>query len=148
MNSSLDQFKKVVFKIAALTQIKRMTIGSSDGPQLDIEQVVGKGINQNLLAMRIAYVGGILPSDQVPAFRRLIIRSTRCQVLVKTFELNLEPSDQLVGDTYDQKKSVFVLAYQEGTSLDDKIKRITGGYATEVFEVQLETLNSELSKAF
>ena len=111
-------------------------------------EAAGAGIHQNLLATRIVYVGGVIKTDQVPQFRRLVIRATRCQVFVHSFEMNLEPSDKLVSDPYDRNKSIFVLAYQEGSMLDEKIRRICGGYAEEVFEAQLETLNTEIQQAF
>jgi hypothetical protein len=44
-------------------------------------------LQDNLMAMRIMYIGGVIASDQMPQFRRLIIRATRCQVYVHSFEL-------------------------------------------------------------
>lgn len=83
----------------------------------------------------------------MPQFRRLIIRATRCQVYVHSFELNLDASDQLIGDNYDSKKSVFVLAFQEGSVLEDKIRRIVASFPGNNFDVKLETLEDDLLKA-
>ena len=97
--------------------------------------------------MRILYIGGVIPTDQMPQFRRMVIRATRCQVYVHSFELKLEPADQLIGDTYDDKKSVYVLAFQEGSVLEDKIRRIVGSFTGSNFDVKMENLEDDLMKA-
>lgn len=83
----------------------------------------------------------------MPQFRRMVIRATRCQVYVHSFELNLEPADQLIGDSYDDKKSVYVLAFQEGSVLEDKIRRIVGSFAGTNFDVKIETMEDDLMRA-
>lgn len=84
----------------------------------------------------------------MPQFRRMVIRATRCQVYVHSFELNLEPADQLIGDSYDDKKSVYVLAFQEGSVLEDKIRRIVGSFAGTNFDVKIETMEDDLMRAY
>lgn len=114
LNATIQQFKDMVFKIEILKKIKAMT---GDQEKTGDYQIAGVGLQargvlqENLMAMRILYIGGVIPSDQMPQFRRLIIRATRCQVYVHSFELDLTPTDQLIGDNYDAKKSVFVLAF-------------------------------------
>ena len=82
----------------------------------------------------------------MPQFRRMIIRATRCQVYVHSFELDLKPADQLIGDTYDNKKSMYVLAFQEGSVLEDKIRRIVGSFTGSNFDVKIDTLEDELMR--
>jgi hypothetical protein len=101
-------------------------------------------LQDNLIAMRIIYIGGVIPSEQMPQFRRLIIRATRCQVYVHSFELSCEPADQLIGDNYDAKKSIYILAFQEGSVLEDKIRRIVGSFVSTHFDIKLETLDDDL----
>jgi len=83
----------------------------------------------------------------MPQFRRLIIRATRCQVYVHSFELTLDVSDQLIGDNFDAKKSVFVLAFQEGSMMEDKIRKIVGSFPGSNFDVKLNTLEDDLVSA-
>jgi hypothetical protein len=77
----------------------------------DSEMYMGNQIHDNLLALKIMYLGGIISADQLPTFRRLVIRATRCQVYVHSFEFLVNPEDQIVGDNYDSKKYIFVLAF-------------------------------------
>ena len=77
----------------------------------------------------------------------MIIRATRCQVYVHSFELTLDSSDQLIGDNYDAKKSVFVLAFQDGDTLEEKIRKIVGSFPGTSFDVKLETLEENLMEA-
>jgi hypothetical protein len=77
----------------------------------------------------------------------MIIRATRCQVYVHSFEIDLSPADQLIGDNYDSKKSMYVLAFQEGSVLEDKIRRIVGSFTGSNFDVKIDTLDDELMKS-
>ena len=83
----------------------------------------------------------------MPQFRRMVIRATRCQVYVHSFELELSPADQLIGDNYDAKKSMYVLAFQEGSVLEDKIRRIVGSFTGTSFDVKIETLEEDLMRS-
>ena len=64
---------------------------------------------------------------------------------VHSFELDLAPEDQIIGDKYDQKKSIFVLAFQEGSVMEEKIRRIVSSFDCSHFDVNLDTLEGELA---
>jgi hypothetical protein len=94
LNSTIQHFKETVFKIEVLRKIKALT-GDQENASLEKQIIAGVGLDSrvnlqdNLMAMRILYIGGVIPSDQIPQLRRLIIRTTRCQVYVHSFELKL-----------------------------------------------------------
>jgi hypothetical protein len=73
-----------------------------------------------------------------------MIRVTRCQVFVHSFDLYTHAEDQIIGDNYDQKKSIFVLAYQEGSVLSAKILKICNSFNGTVFSVKLEGIDHEI----
>lgn len=50
----------------------------------------------------------------------------------------------MVGDPYDVKKSIFVLAFQDGSVIEDKIRRICNSFPGDIFEVKLEGINEEI----
>ena len=71
--------------------------------QNDVELNIGQPtLNQGLMAMSLMYIGGIIDSNQIANLRRLVIRATRCQAYVRSFECDVDIKDQLVGDDYDQ----------------------------------------------
>lgn len=148
LNSTIQHFKDMVFKIEILKKIKAMT-----GDQENFSQIAGVGLEagsalqDNLMAMRILYIGGVIGTDQMPQFRRMIIRATRCQVYVHSFEIDLSPADQLIGDNYDSKKSMYVLAFQDGSVLEDKIRRIVGSFTGSTFDVKIESLDDDLMRS-
>ena len=39
------------------------------------------------------YIGGIIETHQIPQLRKLIIRATRCQAYVKSFECKIPHKD-------------------------------------------------------
>jgi hypothetical protein len=51
----------------------------------------------------------------------MVIRTTRAQTLVYDYELKIEQKDQIVGDDYHVNKRVFILAFQEGSVISDKL---------------------------
>lgn len=53
----------------------------------------------------------------------------------------------MIGDNYDQSRSTFVLAFQEGSILEDKIRRICQSFVGSTFDVQLDTLEKDLDEA-
>lgn len=57
--------------------------------------------SEAMITTKIAYMGGIIDNAQVHQLKRLVIRSTRCQVFVHSFPLVLESSEKLIGDNYD-----------------------------------------------
>ena len=50
--------------------------------------------------VHIKYIGGVLSTHDLPAFRRFIIRVTRCRVFVHAFDLHAHAEDQIIGDDY------------------------------------------------
>jgi hypothetical protein len=98
LTATIQHFKDTVFKIEILKKIKTMT-GTNQEKMRFENQIMSVGIDNstqlqdNLMAMKIMYIGGVIPSEQMPQFRRLIIRSTRCQVYVHSFELYVDPAD-------------------------------------------------------
>lgn len=48
---------------------------------------------RGLIGAHINYIGGVISSDQIPQFKRFIVRATRCQVFVHSFDLILHKED-------------------------------------------------------
>lgn len=74
-------------------------------------------------------MGGVIKSENIVAFRRSIFRQLRGKTYVHTFEINLAPADQLREDSFDENRYVFILAFQGGNIVEEKIKRICNAYA-------------------
>lgn len=88
----------------------------------------GSRLNEGLMSMQLMYIGGIIDSSQIAGMRRLIIRATRCQAYVRSFEVNINLNDQLCGDDYDQKKNLYVIVCQQSPMMEEKIRRICASF--------------------
>ena len=99
------------------------------------------------MSLQLMYIGGVVDSAQIPQLRKFIIRATRCQAYVKTFDCEVPLQDQLVGDDYDQKKSIYVIVCQNANIMEDKIRRICQSFSGVTFDVNINTLNQDLVKA-
>jgi len=73
-----------------------------------------------------------------------MIRATRGNVFIYSFDMQVDLEDQIIGDKYDQNKTVFVLAYQEGSSLQDKIRRICSSFPIDAFDIHIDRISEEL----
>jgi hypothetical protein len=74
-------------------------------------------------------MGGVIKSENIVAFRRSIFRQLRGKTYVHTFAVNLALGDTLIGDDFDRNRYVFILAFQGGNIIEDKIRRICNAYA-------------------
>jgi len=102
-------------------------------------------IQEGLLGARISYIGGVVPSENIAQFKRLIVRATRCQVFVHSFDLHLHREDQLMNDSYHERKSIFVLCFQDGSAMEDKIRRICNSFPGAIFEIKLDGIDEEIA---
>lgn len=92
------------------------------------------------------YSGGVVDSDQVALLKRLILRATRCQAYVYSFDLHIGSENRIIGDKYDQKKSVFILAYVSGGRMQEKVKRISNSFCDNTIDVAIETIDQEMGQ--
>lgn len=94
--------------------------------------------------VHIKYIGGVISTHDLASFRRFIIRVTRCQVFVHAFDLKTHPEEEIIGDDYAKKKSIFVLAYQQGNVLEKKIEKICSSFSGTVFTVTLDGIDLQI----
>jgi hypothetical protein len=135
-----------VFKLAILWKIQRLTGGYTRRGSIrtrfnqdqDNEYQAAGSLNEETRLLdpnnvHIKYIGGVISTHDLASFRRFIIRVTRCQVFVHAFDLHTHTEDQIIGDDYAKKKSIFVLAYQQGNVLEKKIEKICNSFSGAVF---------------
>ena len=108
-------------------------------------------LNEGLLAAgtRIVYLGGTLPKADLAQFRRMMTRVTRGKVLVRATDLVIPFEDSLLREPqFGNDKAVFVLAFEEGDYMIDRVKRIANSFKSgETFEVNITSLYSDLNMA-
>jgi len=153
LTQSYNTFREVVQKIAILNKIRELTgqpFIQRSASQFMKNYTGDESINpasEAMITTKIAYMGGIIDNKSVHQLKRLVIRTTRCQVFVHSFPLNLEEQDQLIEDKDQEQKSIYVMVYQEGSILEDKIKRICNSFSDISHSVTLEELNDEHNAA-
>ena len=67
-------------------------------------------------------------------------------MFVKSFELHLPSSDQLVGDNYDERQYVFVLALEQGSLIEEKVRRLCQSFSNYCYDVRMESVANELNQ--
>ncbi len=69
----------------------------------------------------ISYISGTIPATEQRSFEKLIFRLSRGKVLTRFHERNFELKDF---DGSIKIKTVFVLVFQEGQHIRDRITRV------------------------
>lgn len=147
IDTGLAKFKALALQTAVLEQAKKV-IGSSkytgeDSVPDEESGNSGARLQENLLAPAFAFMGGIIDVKDIAKFKRLIIRSTRAQVLVNDFPLILPDTERIVGDRFDENKRVLILAYQDGAAIQGKLKRVIAAFEGEFHAIKPDSLVDE-----
>ena len=100
--------------------------------------------------MRITYLGGVLPEKELMQLRRLLIRNSRGKVFVHARSFDVPEEDRLLDPKYEKFGNgddlyVYVLAFEAGAFLTERVKRLTSCFRGEVFEVQIDSLYDDLN---
>lgn len=101
------------------------------------------GLNENLLSTQISYMGGIIKVEDIFKFKKMIIRATRAQTLVHDFPLELPDTEKICDDSYDENRRIIIMAYQDGSTIREKLKRVVGSFESEFYTINTESLTEE-----
>ena len=63
------------------------------------------------MSTRIKYMAGVVDTSHMFHLKRLMLRATKCQAFVHSFEMSVPVGDQIIDDIYHKNKSIFVLAF-------------------------------------
>lgn len=111
-------------------------------PNVDQENL--SNLRENLLGNQVQCSGGVIETKHLAQFKKLVIRATRCQAFVYSFDLRTTLNDQIIGDLYDKQKSIYVIAYHAGGHVQDKIRKICAAYNNQLLDVNLEEIAGEI----
>lgn len=101
------------------------------------------GLQENLLATQISYMGGVIPTEEIAKFKKMIIRATRAQTLVHDFPLLLPDTEKIANDPYDENKKIIIMAFQDGTVIREKLKRVVASFESDFYTINTESLTEE-----
>jgi hypothetical protein len=76
------------------------------------------------------------------ALSKMIFRSTRGKAYVHFFDLNLLPEDSQIVGSFDHV--VFIVVFEEGHFMREKVKRICNSFCDNFFEIQRNTVASQV----
>ena len=101
------------------------------------------GLQENLLTTQVSYMGGIIKVEDIAKFKKMIIRATRAQTLVHDFPLELPDTEKICNDPYDENRRIIIMAYQDGTTIREKLKRVVGSFESEFYTINTDSLTEE-----
>ena len=100
------------------------------------------------LINNVKYIGGVVNSDEMAMFKKLILRATRCRAYISVSELRMPNEHRIIGDDYDQKRHVFVIAFIGGGIMEEKVRRICGSYQQESIEIDVDRIQKDKEQMF
>lgn len=148
----IEKYKATLSKIAVLEYAQKVAGGArtekdinslmndDEGAAADLSE--GLLANNDATATRLVYLGGVMPQADLAAFRRMIVRVSRGKVIVASTEFNIPFNDRLLAEPeYGQGMSVFLLAFEVGDFIMERIKRIAASFKTfDIIEVTMGKL--------
>lgn len=69
------------------------------------------------------------------AFKRLLFRSTRGKAYVHFFDYHISPNDRMVHINDHKDRLVYIVVFEEGYYLKEKVKRICTNATENTFEL-------------
>jgi len=82
----------------------------------------------------IAYIAGTIEIEEKDRLKKLLFRATRGKALSYFREFEL-PRQRVKGHWIDKKKAVYIVVFQEGRQVRDKITRICDSFMGQRFEL-------------
>lgn len=70
------------------------------------------------------------------SFKKLLFRSTRGKAYVHFFDYEIQPLDRMIHINDHKDKLVYIVVFEEGLYLKEKIKRICQNSTDNMFELQ------------
>jgi hypothetical protein len=82
----------------------------------------------------IAHVAGTIEIDERPRLKKLLFRATRGKALTYFKEFNL-PRMRIAGEWVEKQKAVYIVVFQEGRQIREKITRICDSFMGQRFDL-------------
>ena len=164
VKSQIESYKVLLQKIEVYRFIKELVGEKVPGANLDDLMAGEQGtprahdqINErsNLLEVgpHIIYLGGVLENEQLATLRRMIVRVCKGKVVVYSKDFVVPDEDKLLSEAKygTGERSVFVLAFEEGQFLTERVKRLASSFkdkdvpTAETYEINIQTLFTDLN---
>lgn len=95
-------------------------------------------MNQGLLdelSYKIAYIGGTIRKTDQLTLKKMLFRTTRGKAYVHFFNLDIPLEDRMINVTDHIEKLVYIVAFEEGTYLKERIKKICQSASDIMFDL-------------
>lgn len=92
--------------------------------------------------MRIAYFGGTINKSEQLTFKRLLFRATRGKAYSYFFDIHIPDYDRMASVRDHEDRVVYIVVFEEGGYLNEKVKRICLNVADNMFEINRYEITS------
>lgn len=84
--------------------------------------------------IQIAYVAGTIEVDEQARLKKLLFRATRGKALTSFTEFPL-PRQKIKGQWVNKNKAVYIVVFQEGRQIRERITRICDSFMGQRFDL-------------
>jgi len=88
--------------------------------------------------IRVCYIGGIVKSNEINRFKKILYRATRGKTYTKFGEIVYRESDRMTDMKAKSDKHAFIVMFEEGTYLKDRVFRICKSFNDHSFEFNIQ----------
>lgn len=131
IDETTRDFRQVLFRINIYDAVAKMfhaPASQSDLERSRREEIQEPLISQDILeTTRIVYYGGVIARTEEQGLKRLLFRSTRGKAILQTFELEVDPQDQLRGEDFQTRLIGYLIMF-EGGPMQKIVERVCQGF--------------------
>jgi vacuolar-type H+-ATPase subunit I/STV1 len=99
-------------------------------------------IENSSKSINISNIAGVVEQTEIERLRRLIFRSTKGKSYLQTHQYNSELNDHV-----RNRKSVYIIVYQDGAQMREKIEKICDSFSGQRFQLPAnELIGTEIRK--
>jgi len=130
----IQMYRTIIAKINVLNQASRIFRGdqneqlSRSSIDLSSPMLIQQRdeLSSPLLTnpMKLAYLGGTIRKNELMSFKRMIFRATRGKAFTQFFDMDIKPEDRLMHIDDSHSMLVYLIMFEEGTYLRNRIHKI------------------------
>ena len=97
--------------------------------------------------LSICYLGGTIKSSEQFRFKTLLFRATRGKAYVVFYPIMVYKHDLLKRDKSIEDQCVYLVFFEDGPYLRDRVTKICGSFMGSVFEVDTANIQDQVENA-
>lgn len=77
----------------------------------------------------MVYYGGVIRAEEVQTLKRLLFRASRGKVLLTTFDMEVDPEDQVRGENFHLTMVGYIIMFEQSKPMQNIVERVCQSFS-------------------